>query len=199
MIDFIFVLAFYVLIPIAVVYFVFMLLTFITSLLEISMTFIIPIIIVVLICSTFSFIRNNNSMDKGKKYRILVRRIVFCCCGVAFLFFTVTQTNSFKEKLQGKALTCSYDELGYLGFINYTYETISFDDSEKCKLYRYKREGIIEDEKKELPGEYIGDYKYTLIRLINGNYFVVVNRHIYSIKAKNNNPKWLSYRMRSVF
>ena len=137
-------------------------------------------------------------MPQSKYRRTLIIRIICICCFLLFTVYQYTQTNAFRSNLEGKSFRCLYDELTTGFWIQYTYTTLSFNDSENCDIYQYTRIGPYENTN-ELPGDFIGEYKYTLVRIINGNYAVLTNKHIYCLKAKKNIPTGLYYSVLDCF
>ena len=193
MVEFFLIVFMYIFAPIFVGYFFILIAFFFASVLGIGISFAFPIIVVLLALGLVSFIKKNRkTMPQSEYIRSLVIRIICVCCVLLFFVYQYIQTNSFNKNLEGKTFRCGYDELTTGFWIQYTYITLSFNDSENCSVYQYTRIGPYENNN-ELPGDFVGDYKYTLVRLINGNYAVLMNKHIYCLKAEKNIPKGLYY------
>ena len=117
--------------------------------------------------------------------KTIVRLIVFL--GLLLLFVRDTvQTNRFKKEIEGESYTCIVGEFG----INYkrTYTTISFKDRDTCELYEFITYNYSASDN-QLPGDFIGKYKYHVIHLPFDAYAIYCNKHMYGFVTKKNKPK----------
>ena len=138
-------------------------------------------------------IKNRHDIRKGNT----LRNILIITVLLAAIVHGEYRTREFKQQLMGNDYVCHHQRLTYGFWIENTYDTFVFSENGKVKVYEYVCIGRADQE--NLPGDYVGEYDYQIVRLLGGNYLMRCNKLSYAFKARHNRPKVLYYDITSLF
>ena len=146
------------------------------------------IVLVVAAIIMIYIIYNRKTLSKAKSIKYITITIITLVLVAAFNIYQGRKTNEFQMQLYGNSYSCHTEKFHIIGPADTWTHTVDFTDDKTCHGDYYAK-----------GKHYSGDYNYHIFRLINGNYVVRVNNHLFGFETKHNHPRYLRYDMSDVF